>query len=323
MVMLAARPVFERVFTCLAFTLLTTILLPQASATDITQSELAPNASLSLLLDIDNAGDRLVAVGERGHILLSDDAGSSWRQVIAPTRSQLTSVFFADSSHGWAAGHDGVILHSADAGESWVMQHQDQQYDDPVLDIWFRNRREGFAIGAYGMFLSTSNGGRSWDRRSIIDEDFHFNAITALPDGEMFIAGEQGHLYHSIDEGYNWEKLPSPYAGSFFGITAIRDNSLLVYGLRGHLFRSQDRGRSWQPIDSGTEASLMDATQTSENNIFLVGLGGNILNSTDGGEHFSLRTRKDRKALTAVIEGNNGTLVISGAAGISVDSGTR
>ena len=36
-----------------------------------------PLASKSLLLDIVIAQDRLVAVGERGHILLSDDDGNS------------------------------------------------------------------------------------------------------------------------------------------------------------------------------------------------------------------------------------------------------
>jgi photosystem II stability/assembly factor-like uncharacterized protein len=285
-------------------------------------SETAPLASRSLLLDITDTGDRLVAVGERGHVLLSDDEGKNWRQVVVPTRSQLTAVFFSDAKSGWAGGHDGIIIHTEDGGESWTLQHQDQQYDDPVLDIWFRNQRQGFAIGAYGMFLSTSNGGTTWDRRQIIDQDFHFNAIASLADGELFIATEQGHIFHSLDDGYNWKELPSPYAGSFFGITAIDEDSLLVYGLRGHLFRSDDRGRSWQKIDSGTEASLMDAVRTADGTIHLVGLGGKILSSTDAGGKFVERTRADRKALTAVIEGSNGSLVISGAAGISIDNGS-
>ena len=42
----------------------------------------------STLLDVASAGQRLVAVGERGHVLLSDDQGKTWRQArTVPTRT--------------------------------------------------------------------------------------------------------------------------------------------------------------------------------------------------------------------------------------------
>ena len=80
----------------------------------------APAAVHSLLLDVARAGERLVAVGERGHVLLSDDAGRSWRQArTVPSRTMLTAVAFVDASHGWAVGHDEIILCTADGGETW------------------------------------------------------------------------------------------------------------------------------------------------------------------------------------------------------------
>jgi photosystem II stability/assembly factor-like uncharacterized protein len=300
--------------------LLLMLLLTSASSSAQTEpSEAAALAAESLLLDIVRAGPRLVAVGERGHVLLSDDDGNSWRQVIVPTRSQLTAVHFPDPTHGWAVGHDSVIIHSRDAGESWQLQNHDPQYDDPLLDVWFRNQREGFAIGAYGMFLSTSNGGQSWDRRTIIDEDLHFNALTALADGELFIAAEQGNLLHSTDGGYSWEALPSPYAGSFFGITAIGADSLLVYGLRGRLYRSDDRGQSWTRLETATETSLMSAEQGNGDRIAVVGLGGTILTSEDGAMQFSQRVHPERMALTGVVVNPGGSLLLSGENGITTD----
>lgn len=294
------------------------LLATSGSSAQSEFSEPAVLAAESLLLDIVHAGPRLVAVGERGHVLLSDDGGNQWQQVIVPTRSQLTAVYFVDPMRGWAVGHDGVIIHSSDGGKQWQLQHYDRQYDDPLLDVWFRNEREGFAIGAYGMFLSTSNGGQSWDRRTILDEDLHLNAITALADGELFIAAEQGDLLHSTDGGYSWEPLPSPYGGSFFGITAIGPDSLLVYGLRGHMYHTSDRGQSWQKIPTGSENTLMDAVLGSTGRITLVGLGGTILSSEDG-QHFRLRIHPDRMALTGIVEGPAGTLVLSGADGITID----
>ena len=49
-----------------------------------------PLAAKSVILDVALAGDRLVAVGERGHIVLSDDYGMTWRQVPCPTNRKST-----------------------------------------------------------------------------------------------------------------------------------------------------------------------------------------------------------------------------------------
>lgn len=304
------------VFASAAF--LIAFLLCRVPAIAEEQSELAGLARQSLLLDITRANDRLVTVGERGHVLLSDDGGQTWSQKQVPTRSQLTAVFFPDDKHGWAVGHDAVILSTSDGGETWSIQHRDKQYDDPLLDVWFRDRDHGFAIGAYGLFLSTDNGGISWDKRHISDDDYHLNAITSMSSNELFIAAEQGHLYHSTDGGFSWSELESPYAGSFFGITSINDDSLLLYGLRGNLYRSNDKGKSWQKIETATEASLMDAYVQNNGNIHIVGLGGNILTSQDKGFNFKLKTREDRKTLTAITETASGHLVMSGSAGISI-----
>ena len=70
-------------------------------------AEIEPLAGSSLLLDLAFAGQRMVAVGERGHVMLSDDQGATWRQAKSvPTRVLLTAVFFVDSEYGWAVGHD-------------------------------------------------------------------------------------------------------------------------------------------------------------------------------------------------------------------------
>ena len=64
----------------------------------------ALKANQSLLLDIEKAGDRLITVGERGHILISDDGGNQWQQSEVPINQMLNAVSFPDSQHGWAVG---------------------------------------------------------------------------------------------------------------------------------------------------------------------------------------------------------------------------
>ncbi|MCW9000333.1 MAG: YCF48-related protein, partial [Kangiellaceae bacterium] len=170
----------------------------------------AAKASEKLLMDIKQAANnRLVAVGERGHILVSDDEGSSWRQVIVPTQSLLTPHFFIDEKVGWAVGHKQVILKTEDAGESWSVQYQNDNLDQPALfDIWFRNSRNGIATGAYGLYLKTDDGGATWEevyQDSLEDMEIgfpHFYSIAhEKKSGKLFMAAELGMLAVSDDLG--------------------------------------------------------------------------------------------------------------------------
>lgn len=279
-------------------------------------SVLAPLAEKSLILDIARAGERLVAVGERGHVLLSDDAGEQWRQVIVPTRSTLTSVFFADAQIGFAVGHDAVILRSKDAGETWQLVYSDAQEESPLLDVFFFDERRGVAVGAYAYFLVTDDSGDSWEPLAINDEDdFHLNAIVPAPDGDLFIAAEAGLIYRSSDGAASWESLESPYEGSFFGALGDTEGELLVFGLRGHLYRSRDAGREWEQIALDTQAMLTDATRLPDGRVVIVGLEGMVLIETEAGyEEFQ---RPGRSGLTAVVAIDSETLVLAGDAGLS------
>ena len=123
---------------------LVTLLLP---AVTLAQSALhMPLASKSLLLDIVAAEGRLIAVGERGHILLSDDTGTSWRQAQVSTRQMLTAVHFPSPSRGWAVGHDGMILATEDAGENWLVQRNglqaQRQLNQSSLEILRREQAQ-------------------------------------------------------------------------------------------------------------------------------------------------------------------------------------
>lgn len=100
---------------------LTLAPLPQAVAAGFVDpldrpAQVSPLASKSLMQGVTRAGARLVAVGQRGHILVSDDSGATWSQAKVPVSSDLTAVFFANDKMGWAVGHDGVILNSVDGG---------------------------------------------------------------------------------------------------------------------------------------------------------------------------------------------------------------
>ncbi len=304
-------PTFLRLLTIGA------VLLTIVSSAWASDAETAPLAEKSLLLDGQSVGSRLVAVGERGHILVSTDAGRSWQQRPVPTRATLTSVFFADERHGWAAGHNGVILRSSDGGSSWQKVHEDLE-SGPILDLWFRDVNSGYAVGAYGLCLVTGNGGATWEPRPIVDDsgtalDLHFNQLRVGTDGRLVIAGEAGLLLYSRD-GRSWQPQAFPYEGSLFGTLPLEGGRLLAFGLRGHLFRSAGDGRGWQEVATGTEAILNDAIRLRDGRVVVVGLAGTVLVGSDA-THFTTIVQSDRPGISRVLEAGDGALVLLGTHG--------
>lgn len=288
------------------------------------QAIASAKASRTLLLDVAQAGSRLVAVGDRGHILYSDDQGRDWRQASVPSRALLTAVTFVDAQHGWAVGHDAQILASADGGLSWGLQHQDLERQAPLLDVWFGDTQHGIAVGAYGALLETRDGGQHWEdiaERLDNEDQFHLNGIAAVKDAGLFVVGEAGSMFRSTDDGQHWERVQSPYEGSLFGVIGTaRAHTLLAYGLRGNLFRSEDFGDTWQPIALGSERgplqfSLSGAGLLANGGLVLVGNGGSVLRSDDNGQRFSVFTRGDRIALAGVAGTGDGELVLVGQGG--------
>lgn len=251
---------------------------------DIEYAEIVPLAAHSLLLDIARAGTRVIAVGERGHIVWSEDQGGSWQQAtVVPTRSTLTTVLSV-GGRLYAAGHDSVILTSNDGGDTWTRQYFDPERQQPIMDLWFADEETGLAIGAYGLMLMTTDGGQNWDDWAVNDEDdAHLNNLAELADGALLIAAEAGYAYRSTDAGETWETLDFPYQGSMFGADVAADGCVLFYGLRGHLLRTCDEGDSWDELQSGTENTLAGGTAYSEG-VLMVGNSGVILDYRNGGE---------------------------------------
>lgn len=299
-----------------------------------------PLAEQSLLLDGQVIDGRIVVVGERGHILLSEDHGVTWQQQPAPTRDTLTSVYFTDPSNGWAAGHEAVILRTSDGGHHWQQVYIDVAGERPILDLWFKDLNQGYAVGGYGLFLMTHDGGKNWGpvdfdpatlasgeapgedpwQQPSSDEtwgiDFHLNQITAAAGGRVYIAAEAGHLYRSDDGCRSWLSLPSPYEGSFYGTLPLERDKLLAYGLRGHLFRSEDAGNSWAPLETGTQATLNDAIRLHDGRIVLAGLEGILLLSDDNGQSFHRLEQADRGGISKILQAADNSLVLIGEHGI-------
>ena len=316
--------------------LLSFLTIPIINAQPL-DARLAPLASKSLLLDIIEVNQsKLVAVGERGHILLSSD-GADWQQAQVPVQVTLTAVYFIDEMHGWAVGHDATILSSSDGGVSWQIQQHLPEMEKPLLDVLFFDKNTGVAVGAYGLFYRTNDGGKHWsieyhneflypedqaylaelkreDEVAYLDEQSsilpHFNRVVA--DGRtLYLAGELGLIAKSNDLGVSWQRLDEIYPGSFYDIKRTQAGNLVVIGLRGHVFRSLENGSPWQASDSHVTALLSSIVLSDDQRVFILGNNGVLLESRDDGVSFTKHLQKDGKALIAGVWYKNKIIAVS------------
>lgn len=265
------------------------------------QPQIAPSGfeTRLLLLDAVSTGKRIVAAGERGFILLSDD-GLRWRAASTIGTSTLTALAWR-GPQVWAVGHDTTILKSTDSGTSWRRVHYAPEAQSPLFDIAFVDDQMGFAVGAYGTFLETRDAGARWLPRKISTQDLHYNAIAVLDSNTLLIAGEAGTLLRSTDAGQNWQALTSPYAGSWFGIVALDAKTALLFGLRGKLFRTDDAGEHWTELPTSATAALMGGRILEDGRVVVVGNDGVILVSNDRARTFKVYHQPGNPALSSIL----------------------
>jgi photosystem II stability/assembly factor-like uncharacterized protein len=263
-------------------------------------------AARSLMLSAALAGQRIVAVGERGTVLLSDDDGASYRQAQhVPAAATLTGVSFVNERLGWAVGHWGLVLHTRDGGENWDIQRSDLDNDQPLLAVHFLDERRGTAVGLWSLILQTEDAGTTWQT---IDPpvtsqtrrfDLNLYHLFQGQRGELFASAEQGKLLKSTDAGRSWSLLDTGYTGSLWAGVQLLDGTLLVGGLRGTLLASEDQGLTWVALQTDSTSSITGLHQLADGSVVGAALDGVMLNSRDG-RIFSVQRRPESDALTWV-----------------------
>ena len=315
----------------------------------------SPVAANRLLVAVTRNGDRLVAVGPRGHIVVSTDAGANWQQAQVPVSSDLTAVYFPSARIGWAVGHDGVVLATDDGGATWTKQldgravndivladvqaklaanpesaelqalaaeaerYKEQGADKPFLDVWFENDTTGYVVGAYNLLLKTTDGGKTWQSWFDRADNPRFMNLYAIRPaaGGLFIAGEAGTVLKLDSAVQRFRAVPVDYAGSLFGV-ADAGGAVLVYGLRGTTFRSTDAGATWARVDAKLPATIIGSVNLAHDSLILADQGGRIAGSSDGGATFALIPTQKTVPLTSIADAGAGRLAVTGPFGVMV-----
>lgn len=264
--------------------------------------------------------------------------------VIAPlaVRSLLLDVAWA-GSRIVVVGERGHILHSADAGGTWVQSPVPASAN--LTAVYFADERHGWAVGHVETILRTQDGGDTW-------ELVHFEPASPQPlldvafaDAMRGIAvGAYGVIYLTTDGGSVWSQVPfepAPLAGAEnveatademeadvdlgfeFHLNAITrgpPGRMYLGAEAGRLFRSDDDGASWHELPSPYDGSFHGVLALDGDVVLAFGLRGNLFRSEDGGTTWAAIPTGTTALLDAGARVDADTVVIAGTAGVMLVS---
>ena len=326
-----------------------------ASASALHSAAIAVKAPQKVFLcAIARAGDRLVAVGDHGVIIYSDDNGSTWRQATVPVSAELTAVNFASPRDGWAVGHYGVILHTRNGGTTWHLQLDGLQADQltmaaaqaatadhdpspgtplalrraarlvadgvdhPFLTIWTPSVDKAMAFGAYRMADKTTDAGKTWTDESLSIDDPYSQHIYDAENigGDVYLAAETGLVFRSTDGGNHFTQVTQPVHATLFGVLGAADGGVLVYGVAGQIFLSEDRGQSWSAVPIATTSNFTAAAKLRNGALLLGGEDGTLYLSTDNGHNFRALAGVKAMGIFGLSQAESGDIIAVGNAGV-------
>ena len=204
--------------------------------------------------------------------------------------------------YAWVAGCEdstgyGMILYSADAGETWVRQGQGQALLQgiDVNDIWAVDEDIVWAVGTKNRILRSQNGGVGWLQ---IQGPAHpanpeLLSISIVNGFNIWISGGHGAVYNSADGGNTWAMFDTNFfhSGGLQGIWAITPEKVFVVGgigksvIRGFIGYTLNGGATWDSVFPANDYNRNEwiGVTASGNTIVVYGEKSHYIVSTNGG----------------------------------------
>ena len=287
-----------------------------------TPAQMSVRAARAMLPGLALAGQRLVAAGEHGIIVYSDNRGAQWTQAQVPVSVTLTALYFADPLHGYAVGHDGAILASRDGGQHWTLQLDGVAINAMMLadarkaaDLAHaaleragdKQAAQAAADRADNALADAEAAGKFGPSRPLL-------AVWFRNASEGWAVGAYGQALQTRDGGAHWvsaaSRIPNPEGLHYNAIGQGADGALLIAGEGGKVYRSGDAGASWEVFDTGYKGQLYGVVQAAPDALLAYGFGGHVLRSADGGRSWAALPQTTRQSLIGAASAADGALLL-------------
>jgi photosystem II stability/assembly factor-like uncharacterized protein len=259
-------------------------------------------------------------------ILKTVDGGQSWVELktnLSVPQIDLSSLWFADESQGWAAGatdKQPTIWETNDGGVSWTVE---QVWPRPsaksiggMLDIRFTDKEHGWAVGYNGfnaMIVATSDGGLHWRSQYMGAEITGQLSRVRFYDSLNGWALSLDAVMQTEDGGESWH-LRHYDGASLNDIDVVSPTQAWVAGAWGHLMHTRD-GVGWHqvPFNGLSDTFVAHVKYINKDRGWAWGTKGEILMTRDAGKTWTqedspLRVGPDREITTGEMAVTNSSL---------------
>jgi len=213
----------------------------------------------------------------------------TWERIESPTDQYLKSIYFVDSSYGWAVGDSGTIIHTSNGGADWAIQNS--KTENNIYDVFFLNRNLGWAVSwevwnfPFGTeLLKTTDGGKNWISPSHPEEQIFSQCVLFLDSLNGWMGGKPQPIVRTTDGGLSW--IDAEIDSSTFSNLPVYDiqfyNSRFGYASGGVLdccgiiWWTTDGGDYWYVIDTPYVAPEPVYQLHINDSLNVLGVGGDF-----------------------------------------------
>lgn len=241
-----------------------------------------------------------IVINSRGDIFTTSgsgversvDNGDSWSTVLSTGPYGCITIDADDKIYvGLSIG----VYFSTDNGETWTSTRWIDGSASLLRATSITNNSDGdiflsagssFYYGDKNGVYHSIDGGETWEHKGLAGKDIF--SLCIEKNGDV-LAGAQGVIYRSRDEGVTWERLVDYY---YFGgevrSISIDSQGIIIAGIRinsmdGNFFLSADNGTTWQEKVFPGSPSINDIT-IDTNNTILAATSNGLWKSSDSGE---------------------------------------
>jgi photosystem II stability/assembly factor-like uncharacterized protein len=218
--------------------------------------------------------------GRSGSIIATTDGGQTWKAQVSPSISKLNSVYFSDTSRGWAMGSKGTIIETSDGGNHWRTQASPTQ--SPILSAGFSDDVQGWAVGADGTIIATSDGGKHWLTQTSTSR-FGLNGVYFSDASHGWAVAGDGAILATSDSGKSWVTQASPSRENLKSVHFINSIQGWAVGGLGTIISTRDGGKTWAAQSDRRDESLSDVFFSDLRSGWAIGSGGTSYVTNDGG----------------------------------------
>jgi photosystem II stability/assembly factor-like uncharacterized protein len=242
---------------------------------------------------IDN--NNVIAVGERGTIMRSEDGGDTWsvHSEYDENKGPFSRVRFIDDIHGWIVGYNGKILKTIDSGHTWENKLSGTSVN--LHSIHFPDGETGFAVGDNGTILKSIDAAESWmilqSGTNASLRSVHF----IHPDTGWAVGGSSGLVLHTENGGDTWEVCEKvDFGGRPVTEVYFLDSKKGWIAGNAYLYTTTDGGETWSSSLGFVEnlgIPYLEYALTAQRIYFqndqtgyITATHGSVYRTTDGGE---------------------------------------